>query len=964
MATPTLAHQAAIANLYIALFNRAPDAAGFAFWTQALADGASIDVLARGFVQTPEAQAIYPASQTAAQFVTTYYTNVLGRAIDESGLKFWTEVLESSGGVNSNLARALVVSKIVDVVNTPLPVKPDGLTDAAYALTFADRNAFKNKVDISIFYATDYKGTDLNLAKQVLSVVGPATTTIDAAKALLNPPTSGGGGTPAPVVDPDLEFTGTDQEDNFVGKGGNDTFKFVIDNVANINTTLTSKDVVTGGPGKDTLTVTTTGDIASTDFTLASISGIETVNIKRTDASALAYNAGAGVETVSVENGTGSISINGLADGSTLSLKNTSGNVSPVYQGGVVTSTLALAGSVNAGTIIYTASSTSLTVTSDGSANVVDRLLTGPRVTSVKIAADAALSFNYLQASSNGTTVNVSGKATVGVGVLSDGSIRVIDASENTGGLTATLDTHNQVVNIKGSSGNDVISTSNAVLTTISDRVGAVDAGAGTGDRLIVNNSVALNSAALGERYTNFEILRVENGVTVDLDHISGITSVEIADGNLATGVTNLSADQAAAVSILSADGNGALSIGVKGATTINQIDTVKASVITTAGGSAPQVNLTGLTLTGVEKLELTGNGAGFSNDGLLSLTTTNATSLDSIVIKNAGVAFVTVDAGHTAAGLSIDASGAAGETRIDASAYTVAGGVTIKGGAGGGTLTGSAKADTIIGGAGNDLIIADRVNNIPGAGEVQTIGLNAGVNGNGFTYTLGNYTMNLTNGMSAADVVAAINVGGANYDAFMAANPTIASLSYSVGAGQITINFKSSAGDVPLITSSTTATSMTAFPTGVTTSPPGASTAPPPVGDGSFDTLTGGAGNDTFRFYSRDNNTEHSNVTAVITDFKTGEDKIDLTVSGPQALAAYSEVSTDAGSVSALLTSASTALNNTVTVYVGRVGTDTYVVSDLNGNGYTDVIKLTGIADDGVLGVAYSDFVVRVPFG
>ena len=513
-------------------------------------------------------------------------------------------------------------------------------------------------------------------------------------------------------------------------------------------------------------------------------------------------------------------------------MKNTSGDVSPVYQGGVVTSTLALAGGVNAGTIIYTASATSLAVTSNGSANLVDRLLTGPNVTSVKIAADTALSFNYLQASSNGTTVNISGKATVGLGVLSDGSIRVIDASENTGGLTATLHVNNQVVNIKGSSGNDVISTANAVLTTISDRVGAVDAGAGTGDRLIVNNAVALNSKALGDRYTNFEILRVEDGVTVDLDHISGITSVEINDGGGATGVTNLSADQAAAVTIINANGTGVMAIGLKD--TDGTADTVKASITTGTVGT-PQVNLFGLTLTGVEKLELTGTGAvAFSNDGRLTLNTVNATSLDSIVVKNAGTTFITVDAGHVAGNLSIDASGTAGETRIDASAYNTATGVTIKGGSGGtggGALIGSVKADTIH------------------AGPSSFAGLKS--------------------------------------------------------------------------------------------------------------ELTGGVDADTFVFSTPDNDTAHGHVTAVITDFLIGTDKIQLTVGGPGDTSTYHQAAGTVADLATLLADADTVLDATVRVYVGQVDADSYVVTDANGTGYTEVIKLTGVA---LNGIELSDFVGATP--
>jgi len=720
MATPTLAQQAAIANLYIALFNRAPDAAGFAFWTQALADGASIDVLARGFVQTPEAQAIYPVSQTATQFVTTYYANVLGRPIDASGLKFWTDVLESTGGVDSTFARALVVSKIVEVVNTPLPVKPAELTDAAYALTFADRNAFKNKGEIAIFYATEYKGTDLNLAKQVLSVVGPASTTIDVAKALLNPPTGGGGEAPVtpPVVVPPVvvgpqNFVGKRGADNFVGGVSDDTFTFVIDNNTQGITTL-GKDTLTGGAGNDTMTVTTTGIVTETDFADATISGIETLVLDRTGVSPVTLTAWEGLTTIVAKGGSGEVWGLGLADGAKATLDGVAAGSALLisYKAGATTGAAELKGGVSADFVRFNAPTgglDSFTFTSSGSANSATNLLMGT-VKTMKIVADADFSLTKLLGGGGvqgSVNVEVSGQAAVNLGTLNGiASVKAIDASANSGGLKATLDKSNSWVNIKGSSVNDVISTSDTVLSTLLTMVGAVDAGDGTGDRLIVNSTVALNSADLGARYTNFEILRVENGVTVDLDHIGGIRSVEINDGTGATGVRNLSVDQAAAVIIMKADGSGPLSIGVKGATNNNQVDTVKASITTRADGSAPQVNLIGLTLAGVEKLELTGNGLGFSNDGFLSLDTANATSLESIVVKNIGRAFITVSSGHTAQNLSIDASGASGSITVDAAAFSSGAGLlTVRGGNAADTLTIAQKA-TVWGGLGADTFV------------------------------------------------------------------------------------------------------------------------------------------------------------------------------------------------------------------------------------------------------------------
>ena len=61
MATPT-ASQLAVATLYSAAFNRAPDAAGFDFWVQAYERGASLSTIARGFLASRKGwQRIRPA---------------------------------------------------------------------------------------------------------------------------------------------------------------------------------------------------------------------------------------------------------------------------------------------------------------------------------------------------------------------------------------------------------------------------------------------------------------------------------------------------------------------------------------------------------------------------------------------------------------------------------------------------------------------------------------------------------------------------------------------------------------------------------------------------------------------------------------------------------------------------------------------------------------------------------------
>jgi hypothetical protein len=838
MAVVSPANQSAIANLYIALFNRAPDAAGFAFWTQALANGASLASITQGFVATPEARAIYTASQSSTDFVAAYYTTVLGRTPDAEGLAFWTKALDAKGGAGSDAARAFVVSQIVETVSTPLPVKPADLTEAEFVLTYGDRYKFINKGVVAVYYADTYKGNDLALAKTVLTVVNPTVGSIDTAIALLTPSTPA---TPPVVVPPVVvapqHFVGTDGVDNFVGGAGDDTFEFIIDNNTLANTTLTLKDVITGGAGNDTLTVTTTGTVTNSAFTPlgSTISGIETLVLTRTGASSVTLDAPVGVTTIVADGGSGNLNANELVEGTKVVLKaTTGGNVNPFYQAAATNAALELTGGVSATSVQFSAAGlTSLTVTSNGSANTLTSLVTSPQITTVNIVADTALSVGYLQASSNGANVTVSGAGAVNLATLVDPSIKVVNATANTGGLTATLSSNNPVIAITGSSGNDTISTGIALTT------GSVNAGAGSADRLIVTSTSAMNSAALAAKYTGFEILQVGNGVNVDLTtaNIAGITSVEIADGAGSTNVAVATAEQASAITILSANPTGIIGIAAAAG-----IDTVKATVVTTLAGGAQAINLSGIGITNtVTKLELTGNGASGDASGLLTLTTTTAPTLTSIVVKNEGGATITIGSGHTGANLSIDASGSAGAVTITTASYNVAGGVTIKGGSGTNVLTGSTRGDTIVGGAGTDTI-------------------NAG-----------------------ATVVAA----------------------------------------------------------------------------GVFDTLTGNGGINTFVFSVSGNDTAHGGITAVITDFKTGIDKIQLGVSAPASAAGVTIASSTAANLATLLTAADTALAGSVRVYVGQFGDDSYVVADSNGTGYTDVIKLTGVA---LAGVAATDFVVLTP--
>ena len=82
----------AIAELYIAYFNRAPDAIGLYYWASEVERGFSIQDMAANFFGQPETQMSYASMLDEGGtltdvdgFVTSVYQNVLGRGPDQSG---------------------------------------------------------------------------------------------------------------------------------------------------------------------------------------------------------------------------------------------------------------------------------------------------------------------------------------------------------------------------------------------------------------------------------------------------------------------------------------------------------------------------------------------------------------------------------------------------------------------------------------------------------------------------------------------------------------------------------------------------------------------------------------------------------------------------------------------------------------------------------------------------------------
>lgn len=533
----------------------------------------------------------------------------------------------------------------------------------------------------------------------------------------------------------------TTGQDNLPGTAGNDTILGVFDGGATSNqNTLTAADVINGGAGKDSLMATLDAGSGGV-LPAAQYSNIENFFIRNVSgvnpANTFNFASYSGEEQVWNDRSTSNVTVTGLAADTTVGVKGAGAVVAATnatYAAAASAAKIALDGgiAVGSGAVTVNAGSTALTsatVVSTNGANNIGGLNLANSISSLTVDAQSNVATGAIAAAGLTTiTVKGAGAANLTTAALATlpGTVTTVDAAANTGGVSVSLNGVSNNVKFTGGSGNDTVATGGVLLATAS-----VDAGAGSADRLIVTatNDIRVDgtSKALGDLYKGFEQVQVQGGINVNLANLSTnntIDTVVINDTIGATTATGLNATSAANLTLrgfgTGADNNsldGVITVGLTGATTTGQIDTVKAKVDTTTAiagvATATPVDLGGIVLSGVENLELTGsNGALAANVGRIQLDTIGAIDLASIKLNNANLVdtnvvndnIVTVAGTNRAINLNIDATGS-GDTQINAAAYNTITGATLTTGAGNDVITGSARADIISAGAGNDNI-------------------------------------------------------------------------------------------------------------------------------------------------------------------------------------------------------------------------------------------------------------------
>lgn len=143
-----------VAELYVSLFNRAPDHTGMDWWASL---GWTQSQLADEILTFPEAQAL--ASASNAQFIDQIYTTVLDRAAgtDAEGRAFWTQALDSA-------SRGSVLSEIITLTQGYV----NGSNQQYDADAIHSKYFFNDRLEVAMHFGVAYESDNLDVARVAL----------------------------------------------------------------------------------------------------------------------------------------------------------------------------------------------------------------------------------------------------------------------------------------------------------------------------------------------------------------------------------------------------------------------------------------------------------------------------------------------------------------------------------------------------------------------------------------------------------------------------------------------------------------------------------------------------------------------------------------------------------------------------------------------------------------------------
>lgn len=103
-----------IFRLYTASLGRTAEPAGMGYWMWRMENGTSIQTVASEFLKQPEFDTLYGVDPSDATFVTKLYNNVLHRDPEAAGFEYWMDTLAN----NTNSKEAVRTQMVIDFSNS------------------------------------------------------------------------------------------------------------------------------------------------------------------------------------------------------------------------------------------------------------------------------------------------------------------------------------------------------------------------------------------------------------------------------------------------------------------------------------------------------------------------------------------------------------------------------------------------------------------------------------------------------------------------------------------------------------------------------------------------------------------------------------------------------------------------------------------------------------------------------
>lgn len=122
-----------VAELYIATFDRAPDADGLEYWAKD--SGLDLEEIAQSFFEQEETQLKYPPETYNSEFITAVYVNLFNHKPDEGGLDYWSKEIRTG-----NISRSLFILAVITGAQGYDAMTLDNKTEVGLAFARDGRN--------------------------------------------------------------------------------------------------------------------------------------------------------------------------------------------------------------------------------------------------------------------------------------------------------------------------------------------------------------------------------------------------------------------------------------------------------------------------------------------------------------------------------------------------------------------------------------------------------------------------------------------------------------------------------------------------------------------------------------------------------------------------------------------------------------------------------------------------------